>query len=293
MVDELRQAISNKGLVVHYQPKIELHSGYLIGVEALCRWDHPRRGMLPPFEFIELAEHSGLIGPLTTAVLDLSLEQCSKWRNDGINLNVAVNLSLQSLLNLELPTVVQELLTKWQVPATSLTLEITESCMMADPARTMSTLDELHKMGIKLSIDDFGTGYSSLSYLKRLPVSEIKIDKSFVLDMIEDPGNAVIAQSTIDLGKNLGLTVVAEGVENGAIYNRLDHLGCDVVQGFHIARPMDAAGIQEFLTAAAYPPRLVADEEAWNALLVDSNLETTKTPLPAGSTPGESSQGGL
>lgn len=276
MVDELRQAISNKGLVVHYQPKIELHSGYLIGVEALCRWDHPRRGMLPPLEFIELAEHSGLIGPLTTAVLDLSLEQCSKWRLDGIDLNVAVNLSLQSLLNLELPTAVRGLLDKWQVPPTSLTLEITESCMMADPARTMSTLDQLHKMGIKLSIDDFGTGYSSLSYLKRLPVSEIKIDKSFVLDMIEDAGNAVIAQSTIDLGKNLGLTVVAEGVASRAIYDQLALLGCDVVQGFHIARPMDVAGVQEFLDTSSYSPRLVADEEAWNALLADSKLEPAK-----------------
>ena len=275
MVDELRQAIATKDLIVHYQPKVDLRSGQLIGVEALVRWEHPRRGMLPPLEFIELAEHSGLIGPLTMEVLDLALEQCSKWRKDGLDINVAVNISLQSLLNLELPTTVGGLLEKWQVPPTSVTLEITESCVMADPARTVKSLDQLHEMGVKLSIDDFGTGYSSLAYLRRLPVSEIKIDKSFVLDMMEDDGSAVIAQSTIDLGRNLGLKVVAEGVASRAIYEQLELLGCDVAQGFHIARPMDISGMKTFLAEKNYPARLVADEAAWNAVLVEGGLEAS------------------
>ena len=275
MVDELRQAIVSKDLIVHYQPKIDLRSAQLIGVEALVRWEHPRRGMLPPFEFIELAEHSGLIGPLTMEVLDLALEQCSRWRKEGLDINIAVNISLQSLLNLELPTAVGTLLEKWQVPPTSVTLEITESCVMADPARTVKSLDQLHEMGVKLSIDDFGTGYSSLAYLRRLPVSEIKIDKSFVLDMIEDDGSAVIAQSTIDLGRNLGLKVVAEGVASRAIYEQLELLGCDVAQGFHIARPMDASGMKTFLAEGNYPARLVADEVAWNTVLVEGGLEAS------------------
>ena len=275
MVDELRQAISNKDLIVHYQPKVDLRSGQLLGVEALVRWEHPRRGMLPPLEFIELAEHSGLIGPLTMEVLDLALEQCSKWREEGLDINVAVNISLQSLLNLELPTTVGALLRKWQVPPTSVTLEITESCMMADPARTVKSLDQLHEMGVKLSIDDFGTGYSSLAYLRRLPVSEIKIDKSFVLDMMEDDGSAVIAQSTIDLGRNLGLKVVAEGVASRAIYEQLELLGCDVAQGFHIARPMDVTGMKAFLAEKNYPARMVADEAAFTAVLIEGGLEAS------------------
>ncbi|MDQ3963041.1 MAG: EAL domain-containing protein [Actinomycetota bacterium] len=253
MVDELKQAIADGGLVVHYQPKVDLADGSLIGVEALVRWEHPRLGLVPPMEFIELAEQAGLIGPLTTRVLDLALEQCSEWRKDGLDLNVAVNLSLQSLLNMEFPTAVGELLDKWQVPPSALILEITESCMMADPARTMKILNRLHEMEVELSIDDFGTGYSSLAYLRRLPVSEIKIDKSFVLDMVEDEGSAVIAQSTITLGKNLGLKVVAEGVASQEIFDRLKILGCHVAQGFHIARPLEADALTRFIEEGEYP----------------------------------------
>ena len=253
MVDELRRSISGTGLIVYYQPKVDLENRSLIGVEALVRWDHPRLGILPPMEFIELAEQSGLIGPLTMRVLDLALEQCNQWHKEGLDLSVAVNLSLQSLLNLEFPNAVADLLDKWQVPPSSLTLEITESCMMADPARTMKILDRLHEMGIQLSIDDFGTGYSSLAYLKRLPVGEIKIDRSFVMDMIEEDGNAVIVQSTITLGRNLGLKVVAEGVASQELFDRLNILGCDVAQGFHIARPMDVPAFMDFIKDGDYP----------------------------------------
>jgi len=258
MVDELRRAISAGGLVVHYQPKVDLTDRRVTGVEALVRWDHPRRGLLPPMEFIELAEQSGLIAPLTMRVLDLALEDCSRWLKEGLDVGIAVNVSLQSLLNLELPTAVQDLLDKWQVPPESLTLEITESCMMADPARTLRTLNRLHEMRVNLAVDDFGTGYSSLAYLNRLPVSEIKIDRSFVMDMLNDDGNAVIAQSTIDLGKNLGLKVVAEGVSSQEIFDRLTELGCDVAQGFHIARPLDEPTLRGFLTESEYRPKPVA-----------------------------------
>ena len=254
MVDDLRRAIAEGGLVVHYQPKVAIEAGVVTGLEALVRWEHSR-GTLPPGEFIGLAEQSGLIAPLTTRVLDLALAGCSRWRGRGFDLDVAVNLSLPSLLNDDFPNVVAELLARWKVPAGALTLEITETCMMADPARAMRTLNRLHEMGVRLSIDDFGTGYSSLVYLKRLPVSEIKIDRSFVMDMTDEEGNAVIAQSTIDLGRNLGLKVVAEGVATGAILERLKELGCDIAQGFHIARPLDEAALWQFLAESEYPPR--------------------------------------
>ncbi len=254
LVDELRRAIVDGGLVVHYQPKVDLGKGEVTGLEALVRWEHAR-GTLPPGEFIELAEQAGLIAPLTMRVLDLALEGCSRWRARGYGLDVAVNLSLQSLLNVEFPADVAALLEKWDVPASSLTLEITESCMMADPVRTMRNLNRLHEMGVRLSIDDFGTGYSSLVYLKSLPVGEIKIDRSFVMDMLDDDGDAVIVQSTIDLGRNLGLKVVAEGVATAEILDRLIGLGCDVAQGFHVARPMAECSLWDFLEASAYPPR--------------------------------------
>jgi diguanylate cyclase (GGDEF)-like protein len=255
MVDELRRAIAEDGLVVHYQPKVDLSDRRLLGLEALVRWEHPRQGLIPPMEFIDLAEQSGLIGPLTMKVLDLALEACSRWRSEGRDLEVAVNLSLQSLLNVELPNEVALLLQKWEMPPEALTLEITESCMMADAARTMLSLNRLNEMGVQLSIDDFGTGYSSLQYLRRLPVGEIKIDRSFVMDMLEDEGNAVIAESTIELGRNLGLKVVAEGVASQEIFDRLVAMGCDVAQGFHIAKPLDEGALRDFLVRSPYRAR--------------------------------------
>jgi diguanylate cyclase (GGDEF)-like protein len=255
MVDELRRAIAEDGLVVHYQPKVDLSDRRLLGLEALVRWEHPRQGLIPPMEFIDLAEQSGLIGPLTMRVLDLALEACSRWRREGRDIEVAVNLSLQSLLNVELPNEVGELLQKWEVPPGALTLEITESCMMADAARTMLSLNRLNEMGVQLSIDDFGTGYSSLQYLRRLPVGEIKIDRSFVMDMLEDDGNAVIAESTIELGRNLGLKVVAEGVASQAIFDRLVAMGCDVAQGFHIAKPLPESALADFFVKSPYRAR--------------------------------------
>jgi diguanylate cyclase (GGDEF)-like protein len=254
LVDELRVAIDQRELTLNYQPKIDFSTGEIIGVEALARWNHSGRGAVSPVEFIELAEQSGLINPLTFHVLDRALEQMNEWLANGIDLAVSVNLSLQSLLDLQLPSIIQTMLDKWHVPSGHLILEITESCMMSDPTRTMAILNKLNDMGVRLSIDDFGTGYSSLSYLKRLPVTELKIDKSFVMEMLTDDSNAVIVRSTIDLGKNLGLAVVAEGVASDAIYQMLTELGCNIAQGFHISKPMPAGEIEAWMKRSQWGP---------------------------------------
>jgi predicted signal transduction protein with EAL and GGDEF domain len=255
LVDDLRSAINERELNLHYQPKVDFRTGRVVGVEALARWTHSQRGVIPPLEFIALAEQSALINPLTFHVLDRALEQIKTWLEKGIDLDVSVNLSLQSLLDLHLPTVVAGMLRKWDVPPAHLILEITESCMMSDPTRTMAILNKLNDMGVRLSIDDFGTGYSSLSYLKRLPVTELKIDKSFVMEMLTDESNAVIVRSTIDLARNLGLTVVAEGVATDAIYDTLIRLGCNIAQGFHISRPVPANEIEAWLQRSHWGAR--------------------------------------
>ena len=231
---ELRRDIARGGLLVEYQPKAALPSGNVIGVEALARWHHPEHGFISPEVFIDIAEHSGLIRPLTEYVLDVSLGQLAQWRTEGFDLSLSVNISTRNLLDDGLPAVVATALTRHRVPPSMLTLEITESTLIADPARTVSTLNRLSDMGVALAIDDFGTGYSSLSYLHRLPVDEIKIDKSFVQRMIADDSDSVIVNSTIDLGHNLGLQVTAEGVEDGQTWQLLAAAGCDQAQGFFL-----------------------------------------------------------
>ena len=216
----------------------DLQTGLAEGVEALARWHHPERGLLSPDEFIPLAERSNLLRPMTLYLLDSALRQCNAWRTRGLEVSVAVNLSMQNLIDLRLPNDLARLLTSWRLPPGSLELEITESTIMADHRRAMTILTRLNKMGVTLTVDDFGTGYSSLAYLQSLPVSSIKIDKSFVLTMPEDPGNATIVQSTIDLGHNLGLKVVAEGVESEESYKQLAALGCDYAQGYFFSRPL-------------------------------------------------------
>ena len=236
-------------LVLYYQPKVCLNTGRTLGVEALARWHHPERGLLSPDEFIPLAERSNLLRPMTLYLLDSALRQCNAWRSRGIEVSVAVNLSMQNLIDLRLPNDLARLLTSWRLPPGSLELEITESTIMADHRRAMTILTRLNKMGVTLTVDDFGTGYSSLAYLQSLPVSSIKIDKSFVLSMAEDPGNATIVQSTIDLGHNLGLRVVAEGVENEETYNKLAALGCDYAQGYFLSRPLSPDKATAWLAA--------------------------------------------
>jgi diguanylate cyclase len=238
LIGELRRAMDETELVLFYQPKIALQSGRIKGVEALARWHHPERGLLSPDEFIPLAERSNLLRPMTLYLIDTALRQANAWRSKGIEISVAVNLSMQNMLDLRLPNDLARLLTSWRLPAGSLELEITESTIMADHRRATTILSRLSKMGVRLSIDDFGTGYSSLAYLQELPVDAIKIDKSFVMEMQEDAGNATIVQSTIDLGHNLGLEVVAEGVETVESYNTLAQLGCDYAQGYFLSKPL-------------------------------------------------------
>ena len=224
--------------MLHYQPKVDAHTEQVLGVEALVRWQHPTHGLILPGDFIPLAERTGLIGPLTHYVLDAALQQCRAWQRTGHELSVAVNVSARRLLDLTFPDEVTALLTCWEVPARLLMVEITEHTIMADPAHALEVLRRLDKMGVQVSIDDFGTGYSSMAHLKSLPVHELKVDRSFVSQMVSNTRDAVIVRSTVDLGRNLGLRVVAEGVEDSRTLQQLDVLGCDAIQGYYISRPM-------------------------------------------------------
>jgi diguanylate cyclase (GGDEF)-like protein len=248
LVGELRSTLERGELRVAYQPKADLRTGRVVGVEALARWNHPQHGFVPPEEFVGVAERSGLIQPLTRHVLRTALTQCRLWRLGGLSLNVSVNISARSLLP-DLPREIARILGETGVSAATLTLEITESSIMADPERTNQVLQELSSMGVHISIDDFGTGYSSLSHLKRLPVDEIKIDKSFVLGMSRDDGDAAIVRSTVDLGRNLGLRVVAEGIEDAATWTALTTMGCDMAQGFYLTPPVSPTEFDTWLRA--------------------------------------------
>ncbi|HEY2602072.1 MAG TPA: EAL domain-containing protein [Thermoleophilaceae bacterium] len=247
LVAELRRAMEQRELVLHYQPKAVMEDGSVTSVEALLRWQHPHQGVIYPDAFIPLAQETGLIRPLTLYVVDEALRQCGQWRDEGLGLSVSVNLSMRNLLDLEFPQQVADRLGRWNVPAQLLELEITESTMLANPARTMTVLSELHALGIRLSIDDFGTGYSSLAYLRRLPIDEIKIDRSFVMGMHEQADDVAIVRSTIDLGRNLGLDVVAEGVETEEIWEKLRELGCNTAQGYYLSRPVPAEQLRDWL----------------------------------------------
>jgi EAL domain-containing protein (putative c-di-GMP-specific phosphodiesterase class I) len=249
MAAELRRDIARRALLVEYQPKAALPSGDTVGVEALARWHHPQHGFIQPDVFIDIAERSGLIRPLTECVLDIAMGQLAQWREQGFDLVMAVNISTRNLLDDALPPMVAAALARHGVPASALTLEITESTIIAEPARTVGTLNRLSDMGVALAIDDFGTGYSSLSYLHRLPVDEIKIDKSFVQRMTVDQSDSVIVRSTIDLGHNLGLQVTAEGVEDGQTWQLLSAAGCDQAQGFFLRASGTGAQLTRWLRA--------------------------------------------
>jgi len=240
LIAELRAGIQNGELELHVQPQASLRTGAITGAEVLVRWRHPRHGLLFPDEFIPLAERTGLIRPLTAVVLEDALKLCSQWRRAGHDLTVSVNLSARSTLNDELIEQVQEKLARHGVPPRALTLEITESSVITDPERTGTVLRQLHDLGVGLSLDDFGTGYSSLSYLRQLPVQEVKVDKSFVMTMRRDSEDATIVRSIIDLAANLGLVVVAEGVEDESTWVDLSEMGCDLAQGYFLAAPQPA-----------------------------------------------------
>ncbi|RZS91055.1 diguanylate cyclase (GGDEF)-like protein [Motilibacter rhizosphaerae] len=238
LVGELRAALTAGDVFMHVQPKGHLRTGDVDTVEVLVRWKHPELGMVPPDEFIPVAERSGLIGLLTAQVLDASLKACASWLAEGVEVGVAVNLSTRSLLDVELVDDVARRLKRHGVPARLLTLEITEGGVMSDPERAIGLLRQLRELGVRLSVDDFGTGYSSLSYLKQLPVHEVKVDKSFVTNVLTSDDDAAIVRSVIDLGGNLGLEIVAEGIEDQATWDYLASLGCTYGQGWHLGRPM-------------------------------------------------------
>ena len=238
LLSELRRAVENDELRLFLQPKIDLQRGRVIGAEALVRWQHPTRGLVPPMQFIPFAEQTGFIRMLSAWVLAGAARFAREAADAGLTLRLSVNLSTRDLMDQDLPAKIEAMLAPLQVPPGSLCLEITESAIMDDPARALSTLEHLHAMGFKLSIDDFGTGYSSLAYLKRLPVDELKIDKSFVMAMERDLDDARIVRSTIELAHNLGLTVVAEGLETAKAWAMLARLGCDEGQGYFICKPM-------------------------------------------------------
>lgn len=238
LTGELRRAIEGKNLYLEYQPKLDLKTGHIRGAEALARWDHPTLGPIRPKEFITQAERTGLMSSLTQFTLSTAFGQLAEWCGDGLGIHMAINISARSLHDAALPGMLADLLAKWKVDAHLISLEITESAIMIDPEKALEVVQRIAKMGIRLSIDDFGTGYSSLSYLSRLPVRELKIDRSFVLELINRKEGAAIVQSTIDLAHNLGLNVVAEGAESEPVLMRLRELGCDLAQGYFIGRPM-------------------------------------------------------
>ena len=242
LLGDLRKAVDNDELTLAYQPKVAMRgAGGEHYAEALVRWRHPTRGLVQPMEFIPFAEQTGYIRAITQWVLAHAIAQCAEWRLDGLPMNVSINLSTRDLMDATLPDRFGALLKRHRCSAQWITLEITESAVLDDPAHAIKNLERLHALGCKLAIDDYGTGYSSLAYLRRLPVHELKIDKSFVIGMSTDAGDALIVRSTIELAHNLGLSVVAEGVENDATLDRLRAMGCDMVQGYLLSRPMGVA----------------------------------------------------
>jgi diguanylate cyclase (GGDEF)-like protein len=247
MMAELREAIDNNHLALHYQPKVSLRTSRIVGVEALVRWQHPRRGTVRPDQFIPLAEKTGLIQLLTQWVLEAALDQARAWKRKGWDLSVSMNLSARNIQDPYFPAQAASLLRENGLGSRGLTMEITESALLEDPAKASKVLTDLSRSGVQFSIDDFGTGYSSLAYLKHLPVSEIKIYRCFVMDLMANPDNATIVRSTIELGHNLGLSVVAEGVEDRQTWQGLAALGCDDAQGYYMCRPLPADALEGWI----------------------------------------------
>jgi diguanylate cyclase (GGDEF)-like protein len=240
LAGDLRRAIDEGQLVLHYQPQLDVAMGRPVAAEGLVRWNHPERGLIGPLEFIEVAEHTGMIKDLTYRVIELGLQDLHAWHAVGRDLALSLNISVRSLLDRNFPREVQRLLTLHGVKAESLTLELTESSLMVDPGVAKRAMHDLNEMGVSFAIDDFGTGYSSLAYLTDLPVRELKIDKSFVQAMNSDERNSIIVRSTIELARNLGLRTVAEGIEDRPTLEQIRGLGCELAQGYHISRPLPA-----------------------------------------------------
>ena len=258
LMAELHNAVEQNELSLYYQPKVDVASGTISHVEALIRWIHPKRGLIPPDHFIPFAENTGFIKIITKWVIERALHQQKIWREQGLKITVAVNLSARDILVPGLPALFTELMNKYGAASDWLSLEITESSIMTDPKSALITLNKLQEMGLSLSIDDFGTGYSSLTYLKKLPVTELKIDKSFISDMENNTDDATIVHSTIDLAHNMGLRAVAEGVENKAVWDKLQVLGCDFIQGYYISRPLPAEELEQWFKTSLWKVTEVA-----------------------------------
>ena len=273
LTGDLRRAIEADELEIVFQPKINLRSGEITGAEVLTRWRRGEHGLVSPDEFITHAEQCGLIFPMTKWVLNAALERASEWRRAGHDIEIAVNLSARLLHHAAVVPMVVSLLTKWQYPSRRLTLEITENAILLDPARAMGVVAQLADLGVKISIDDFGTGYSSLAYLKNLAVHELKIDKSFVLGMVESGCDRTIVNSVISLAHDLGLSVVAEGIETMQTLKLLTEFGCDVGQGFYCGRPIfgrDFGDCLEFSKAATRKAARPARRQSYTTTVASS-----------------------
>jgi diguanylate cyclase (GGDEF)-like protein len=253
LASELPAAIAEGQLELHFQPKAEARTGRIVGVEALVRWDHPMRGLLPPAVFLPLAEQAGFMRDLTRSVIAGALSACRGWRDQGHDVHVAVNVSFSDLLDAQFPLEVAMALAQHGIDPASLVLELTESAVMSDEERTSDVLARLSQIGVRMSLDDFGTGYSSLTHLKTLPVSEVKVDRSFVASMRSDETDRAIVRSIIQLAHDLGMRVVAEGVEDLPTWRMLTDLGCDLIQGYALSRPLPHAEVDPFLTLALVP----------------------------------------
>ncbi|MDH5326117.1 MAG: EAL domain-containing protein [Gammaproteobacteria bacterium] len=247
LMGDLRVAIDENELELNYQPKFSMDNGTVMGVEALLRWEHPSFGAIPPDQIVSLAEQTGLVNALTQWIIRAATAQCAAWRKSGFDLSVAVNLSVYNLRDPELVRHIQECLRAQELPPENLMLEITESSMMANPAQAIETLKKLDRMGVKLAIDDFGTGFSSLTYLNQLPVDELKIDQSFIMGLEKNESDQLIVRSTIELAHDLGLSVVAEGVETPEVYRALQVLGCDSAQGYFLSPPLKVSHLEKWL----------------------------------------------
>ncbi|HEY5682273.1 MAG TPA: bifunctional diguanylate cyclase/phosphodiesterase [Sulfuricaulis sp.] len=249
---ELRHALMNDEFILYYQPKINLVTRQVCGAEALSRWNNSARGFVRPDVFIPVAEQMNLMLPFTLWSLNLAARQFGEFSQISDNFSVAVNLSATVLYDHDVVDLINRTIKIWNIRPEQLILEVTESAMMVDPKSSLETLSRFHDLGLRLSIDDFGTGYSSLAYVKRMPVNELKIDKSFVMNMDKDKGDAMIVRTVIDMAHNFEITVTAEGVESQAILEQLAELGCDCAQGFHMARPMPATDLVKWLRESSW-----------------------------------------
>jgi EAL domain-containing protein (putative c-di-GMP-specific phosphodiesterase class I) len=252
LLTELRHAVENDELVLYYQPKVATRPDPAHHVEALVRWIHPSRGFIPPFDFIPFAEQTGYIKYITLWVMNAAVRQCGQWLQQGLEVNVSLNISARDLLNPDLPALFDGMLQRHGCLARLITLEITESAVLDDPDHALANLQALRATGCALSIDDYGTGYSSLSYLRQMPVSEMKIDRSFVMHLLDNPNDEIIVRSTIELAHNMGLKVTAEGVESEDVLNRLRELGCDLAQGYLISKPIPREQLERWFAESRW-----------------------------------------